>query len=204
MDEDDNDTFDHGESIKQLHPIQLPELTVADAGAQASKIVADMFVSLRGASAYALITHVSLMVRFFFSLQRVQEPTNRQVRLLNATTMKLQACPKKIVYQAMTLTGEVGDLHSDSGHRRLSGGADDEVNGYGIRGANLLRRGSAPSGQPVVHLIDACCKSHRLQVRSSYRDTSGCAQLGGLLAHGCDPARAPRRAANSHSVERHT
>eukprot|EP00959_Pyramimonas_sp_CCMP1952_P330034 6910217-Pyramimonas_sp.AAC.1 len=30
------------------------------------------------------------------------------------------------------------------------------------------RRGSTPSGKPVVHLIDAHCKSHRLQVRSSY------------------------------------
>eukprot|EP00959_Pyramimonas_sp_CCMP1952_P067182 1402269-Pyramimonas_sp.AAC.2 len=64
-----------------------------------------------------------------------------QVRRLNATTRKLQACPKKIVYHAMTPTGEV-DLHSDSGCRRLSGDADDEVKGYGIRGAGLLRRGN--------------------------------------------------------------
>eukprot|EP00959_Pyramimonas_sp_CCMP1952_P469185 9494501-Pyramimonas_sp.AAC.1 len=39
----------------------------------------------------------------------------------------------------MTPTGEV-DLHSDSGSRRLSGDGDDEVEGYGIRGACLLRR----------------------------------------------------------------
>eukprot|EP00959_Pyramimonas_sp_CCMP1952_P457067 9474241-Pyramimonas_sp.AAC.1 len=67
----------------------------------------------------------------------------------------------------MTPTGEV-DLHSDSGCRRLSGDADDDVAGYGIRGANLLRRGHTSSGKPVVHLIDAYCKSHRLQVRPSY------------------------------------
>eukprot|EP00959_Pyramimonas_sp_CCMP1952_P343099 7187530-Pyramimonas_sp.AAC.1 len=67
----------------------------------------------------------------------------------------------------MTPTGEV-DLHSDSGNRRLGGDADDEVKGYCFLGANLLRHGSAPSGKPVVHLIDARCKSHRLQVRSSY------------------------------------
>eukprot|EP00959_Pyramimonas_sp_CCMP1952_P191386 4001735-Pyramimonas_sp.AAC.1 len=67
----------------------------------------------------------------------------------------------------MAPTGEV-DLHSDSGHRRPSGDADDDVKGYGARGANLLRRGNTPSGKPVVHLIDARCKSQRLQVRSSY------------------------------------
>eukprot|EP00959_Pyramimonas_sp_CCMP1952_P158948 3324192-Pyramimonas_sp.AAC.2 len=66
----------------------------------------------------------------------------------------------------MTPTGEV-DLHSDSSYRRLSGDADGEVKGYGIRGANLLRRGTTPSGKPVVHLVDAHCKSRRLQVRSS-------------------------------------
>eukprot|EP00959_Pyramimonas_sp_CCMP1952_P024443 513177-Pyramimonas_sp.AAC.1 len=72
------------------------------------------------------------------SLQRVQEPTDIQVRRLNATTRNLQACPKEIANQAMTPTGEV-DLRSYSGYRRLSGDAGDEVKGYGIRGANLLR-----------------------------------------------------------------
>eukprot|EP00959_Pyramimonas_sp_CCMP1952_P288725 6038139-Pyramimonas_sp.AAC.1 len=67
----------------------------------------------------------------------------------------------------MTPTGDV-DLHSDTGYRRLSGDADDEAKGHGIGGANLLRRGSTPSGTPVVHWIDAHCGSHRLQVRSSY------------------------------------
>eukprot|EP00959_Pyramimonas_sp_CCMP1952_P014582 309006-Pyramimonas_sp.AAC.1 len=62
----------------------------------------------------------------------------------------------------MAPTSEV-DLHSDSGYRCLSGDADDEVEGYGIRGANLLLRGSAPSGKPVLRLIDAYCNSRRLQ-----------------------------------------
>eukprot|EP00959_Pyramimonas_sp_CCMP1952_P052432 1096174-Pyramimonas_sp.AAC.1 len=67
----------------------------------------------------------------------------------------------------MTPTSEV-DLHNDSGCRRLNGDADDDVRGYGIRGANLLRRGNTSSGKPVVHLTDAHCKSHRLQARSNY------------------------------------
>eukprot|EP00959_Pyramimonas_sp_CCMP1952_P213030 4457229-Pyramimonas_sp.AAC.1 len=55
------------------------------------------------------------------------------------------------------------DLRSDSGYWRLSGNAEDEVEGYGIGGANLLRRGRTHAGKPVVHLVDAYCKSHRLQ-----------------------------------------
>eukprot|EP00959_Pyramimonas_sp_CCMP1952_P429189 8988977-Pyramimonas_sp.AAC.1 len=56
-----------------------------------------------------------------------------QVRRLNAITRKLQACLKKIAYQVMTPAGEA-DLRSDSGYRRLSGDAEDEVRGHGIRG----------------------------------------------------------------------
>eukprot|EP00959_Pyramimonas_sp_CCMP1952_P091721 1920069-Pyramimonas_sp.AAC.1 len=94
-DEDGNVTLDQDEYIKQLRPIQLPELTGAKADAPATKMVADMFVSLRGALAYALITQIWLM-EYVVSLQRVQEPTNIQARRLNAITRKLQACPKKI------------------------------------------------------------------------------------------------------------
>eukprot|EP00959_Pyramimonas_sp_CCMP1952_P336094 7037599-Pyramimonas_sp.AAC.1 len=136
-DEDGSVILDQAECIEQFRPIQHSELTGADADAQASKMVADMFVSLRGAVSYALVTQVWLMVHVA-SLQRVQEPTDLQVRRLSAITRKLQACLKKIAYQAMTPTGEV-DLHSDSGCRRLSGGADVEVKGNGIRGASMLR-----------------------------------------------------------------
>ena len=120
--------------------------------------MSDMFVSLRGALAYVRLTQVWLMV-YVVPLQRVQEPTNLQVRRLNAITGKFQPDSKKLIYQAMTQTGEV-DLRSDSGHRRLDGDADTEIKGRGIRGANLLRRGRAQAGKPVVHLVDAHCKSH--------------------------------------------
>eukprot|EP00959_Pyramimonas_sp_CCMP1952_P359386 7525230-Pyramimonas_sp.AAC.2 len=87
-------------------------------------MVADMFVSFRGALACALIAQIWLMV-YVVSLQRVQEPTNIQAGRLNAITRQLPACPKKIVDQAVNPTGDV-DLHSDSGYRRLSGDADDD------------------------------------------------------------------------------
>ena len=100
-------------------------------------------------------------------MQRVQEPTNPQVRRLSAITGKLQSGPKKHIYQSMTPTWEL-DLHRDSGYRRLNGDADDEIEGRVVRGANLLRRGRAQSGKPVVRLVDSCCKPHRLQVRLGY------------------------------------
>jgi hypothetical protein len=72
------------------------------------------------------------------------------------------------------------DIHTDSGYRRLTG-EDDEQKGYGMRGLNVLRRGKRsskygkgvhgnehPNKDSVVHLIDSACKSHRLQIRSSY------------------------------------
>ena len=83
-----------------------------------------MIVSLRGALAYALISQVWLMV-YVVSLRRVQQPTNIQVRRLNVATRKLQSCPKKIAYPAMTPTDEV-DVHSDSGYRCLTGDANDD------------------------------------------------------------------------------
>ena len=60
------------------------------------------------------------------------------------------------------------DLHTDSGFRRLTG-EDDEIKGYGIRGLNVLRRGLRDDGTgEAIHLCDTECKSHRLQLRSSY------------------------------------
>eukprot|EP00959_Pyramimonas_sp_CCMP1952_P003521 74068-Pyramimonas_sp.AAC.1 len=47
-------SLDQDESITQLRPIRHPEFTGEDADAKASTVVAGMFVSLRGALAYAL------------------------------------------------------------------------------------------------------------------------------------------------------
>ena len=49
-----------------------------------------------------------------------------------------------------------------------------------MRGLNVLRRGTTPSGKQSVHLIDSICKSHRPQVRSSYAGETLAA------AHGLD------------------
>eukprot|EP00959_Pyramimonas_sp_CCMP1952_P007805 163178-Pyramimonas_sp.AAC.1 len=57
-----NVTLDQDEYIGQLRPIQHHELTGAGAEAKASKMVADMFASLRGALARATIAQAWLMV----------------------------------------------------------------------------------------------------------------------------------------------
>jgi hypothetical protein len=103
------------------------------------------------------------------------------VRRLNAVTRKLQKEPKKMIFPAMTCSGKI-DLHSDSGYRRLTGEGDDEVKGYGIRGLNVLRRGKTADGKDAVHLVETICKSHRLQIRSSYAAETLAA------AHGVDDA----------------
>ena len=182
-------TMDQDDYIKTLRPIMTPELTGAAAEQDATKLVTDMFVSLRGALAYTILTQAWIQV-YVVSLQRVQQPKNLDVRRLNAITRKLQSSPKKLIYPAMTCLGQA-DLHTDSGYRRMTE-VDDEK-GYGMRGLNLLRRGvrrkqkgvhgreHPPQGQ-VVHLLDSICKSHRLTVRSSY----GAEMLAG--AHGLDDA----------------
>ena len=99
---------------------------------------------------------------YIVALQRIQEPTNLDVRRLNAITRKLQREPKKLVYPAMKCLKRV-DMHTDSGHRRLSGGPEDVEKGYGTRGMNIMRRGAAAcSGGEVIHLIERVCKSHWL------------------------------------------
>eukprot|EP00959_Pyramimonas_sp_CCMP1952_P048321 1008671-Pyramimonas_sp.AAC.1 len=60
-DSDGSATLDQDGYIKQLRLIQHRDLKSADAEAKASKMVADMFVSLSGALAYALITQVRLL-----------------------------------------------------------------------------------------------------------------------------------------------
>merc|ERR1712086_862475 len=164
--------------ISTLRPIMTPELTGAAAEHEATKNVADMFVSLRGALAYTTLTQAWIQV-YIVALQRVQVPTNLDVRRLNAVTRKLQKTPQKTVFPFMKCAGKV-DLHTDSGYRRME--QVDDVKGYGMRELCLLRRGEKRDKSPAVHLLDSICRSHRLTIRSSY----GAETLA--AAHGFDDA----------------
>ena len=173
--------MDQDEYIKTLRPIVSSELTGAPPDRDATRAVTNSFVSLRGALAYTTLTQAWIQV-YIVALQRIQQPTNLDVRRLNAITRKLQKEPKKLVFPAMKCSGEV-DLHSDSGYRRMTGEKGDDEKGYGMRGLCVLRRGQRIDGKgDAVHLVETICKSHRLQVRSSYgAETLAC-------AHGVDDA----------------
>eukprot|EP00959_Pyramimonas_sp_CCMP1952_P136844 2863535-Pyramimonas_sp.AAC.1 len=97
--------MDQDEHIKQLRPITHPELTGAAADAKATKPITDMSVSLRGALPHALLTQVWFMVHAA-PLQKIQEPTNLQVKRLNAATRKLISSPKHITFPRMKPTDE--------------------------------------------------------------------------------------------------
>ena len=134
---------------------------------------------------------------YIVALQRVQQPTNLDVRRLNAVTRKLQQDPQKLTFHAMECMG-ICDIHTDSGYRRIDSAED--IKGYGMRGMNLLRRGKLrnPKGKrrsgtsctqnnfdtsyDCVHRVESICKSHKLVIRSSY----GAESLSS--AHGIDDA----------------
>jgi hypothetical protein len=157
--------MDQDEYIKTMRPIVSSELTGAAAEKDATKLVADLFVSLRGALAYTTLTQAWIQV-YIVALQRVQWPKNIDVRRLNAITRKLQKEPKKLIFAAMTCSGTV-DIHTDSGYRRVTD-LEDLQKGYGMRGMCLLRRGINAAGIMIVHLLESICRSHRLAIRSSY------------------------------------
>ena len=89
-----------------------PELTGAEAEEKAMNTMSDLFGSLRGALACALVAR-AWVTACVESLRRVQEPNYVQVRRLNGITGKLHAGPQQLVYQSMTRAGEV-DLRGDS------------------------------------------------------------------------------------------
>ena len=89
-------TQDQDAYIATLRPITTPELTGAAAKKEATKNVADLFVSLRGALAYTTLALAWLQV-YIVSFQRAQKPTDLDVRRLNAITRKLQKESKKTV-----------------------------------------------------------------------------------------------------------
>jgi hypothetical protein len=123
-----------------------------------------MFADLRGALAYTMVTQAWIQV-YVEALQRVHDPTNLDVRRLNAVTRKLQQKPGKLIFKAMTCIKEC-DIHTDSGYRRMT--EVEDVKGYGMRGLCLLRRGIGPDKKQIVHLLESICSEHSLTIRSSY------------------------------------
>ena len=83
-------TRDQDAYIATVRPIVTPELTGASVDKEATKLfLIFLLVSVEPWLAYTSLTQAWLQV-YIVSLQRVQKPTNLDVRRLNAITRKLQ------------------------------------------------------------------------------------------------------------------
>ena len=163
-------SLDQEEYVKKLKPIQHAELSGPSSDRECSAPLIQLFMSLLGAVAYALMTRVDIAV-FACALQRVtHKPQVIHVKRLNAVLRWMQANPKRIWFRRMA-----GETHlrcvGDAAFRK------EETEGRSLRGALFLR---AVSGRELpettaiytstspVHLIDAVCKSQRHVTRSTF------------------------------------
>ena len=102
----------------------------------------ELFWSLLGALAYALITQHWLAV-YVVALQRQSKaPKVIHVRRLNALVRVAQKRPARILYRAMECC-RILECHADSGFTK------EQDSGYGIRGANFMRAGRERGVQGV-------------------------------------------------------
>ena len=154
--------LDQDEYIMALIPIATPELVGAKAEEPASEALIQLFWSLLGAVAYTLMTQHWIAV-YVIALQReTSHPKIIHIRRLNAVVRALQKCPAHIVYPRMECVKHLL-AHSDSGFSK------EQDKGYGIRGANIMRKGkSKSSGSKVYHLLDSVSRSHKQVTRSTF------------------------------------
>ena len=153
--------WDQDDYIKDLIPITHHELTGKKKEDLPSEQLTALFWSLLGALAYALTTQHWLAV-YVVALQRVtQNPTVGDIRDLNTLVRKAKQAPAHIKFRSMKCHRTI-DTHSDSSFKK------EQEKGYGMRGANYMRRGTDKDGQTVWHLLQSECKSHKLVTRSTF------------------------------------
>ena len=84
------------------------------------------------------------------------------IRRPNALVRIAQKTKARILFRAMKCARTI-DTHSDSSF------AKEQEKGYGMRGANYLRKGTSPTtGETVWRLLQSECKSHKLVTRSGF------------------------------------
>ena len=154
--------LDQDEYIAALKPIVHVDLVGASGDDDAPPHLVDLFWSLLGAVAYALITQFWIAV-YVVALQRqAKAPKIIHVRRLNALVRVRQKRPARILYRAMDCC-RLLECHADSGFSK------EQESGYGIRGANFMRAGrERGTGRTVWHLLDGQCRSHKLVTRNSF------------------------------------
>ena len=153
--------LDQDEYIQALIPISHPELVGANAEDYASEVLIQLFWSLLGAVAYTLMTQHWIAV-YIIALQReTHKPKIIHIRRLNAIVRALQKLPSKIKYPSMKCSNELL-AHSDSGFSK------EQDKGYGIRGSNIMRKGTNSSNETVYHLLESVSRSHKQVTRSTF------------------------------------
>ena len=161
--------MDQDAYIAALKPIVRPEMAGAAGSSEVTDDLAELYRSLLGAVAYALITQYWVMVYVVSLQRRSRQPLYVHVRRLNAVVRILQRSPAHLTYHAM-VPNDVLEGHSDSGFTK------EQESGYGIRGLNLLRHGSSRTtgnvatntNEKIVHLLDSQCRSHKHVTRCSF------------------------------------
>ena len=154
--------WDQDPYLDALIPITHPSLVGAKPETDLNPELTALFWSLLGALAYALTTQHWLSV-YVVALQRMtHKATIIHIRKLNAIVRIAQKQKAHIMFQSM-VCDRLLDTHSDSAFSK------EQEKGYGMRGANYLRRGRRRSDKTTVwHLLTSECKSHKLITRSSF------------------------------------
>ena len=171
-------TLDQDEYINALIPIRHADLVKAKSDQPAGGQLPDLFVSLLGAAAYALLTQDHVAV-YIVALQRAKNKLLiRHVMQLNAVVTAMQKIKARVTFPAMECSRRLV-VHSDGSFKR------EEETGYGMRGAVYMRMGKCRrTGQEVCHLLNAVSRSHKLVCRSSFGSEllAACGAADGLQA----------------------
>ena len=172
-------TMDQDEYISALIPIRHQDLVKSKAHEPAPGQLPDLFVSLLGAAAYALLTQHHVAV-YIVALQRAKPRLLiSHIMQLNAIVLAMQRIKARVVFPAMDCQRRLV-VHSDGSFKR------EEETGYGMRGAVHMRMGTCRrTSQEVCHLLSAISRSHKLVCRSSFGSEllAACGAADGLQAY---------------------
>ena len=150
------------EYILAMRPIRHAELTGRPSTEPCSAEVHQLYQSLLGAVAYALLSQAWAAV-FVIALQRrTSNPLNIHVRRLNLLLAAMQRKLHKVVFPAMTCQRRLVAF-SDASFDK-----EGDSKGYGMRGSVFLRWGVNAQGKEVCHLLEAQSQSLKLVTRSTF------------------------------------
>ena len=182
-------TLDQEEYIKNMKPIIHQDIKGLSSDTECSVEIIQLFMSLLGAVAYALMTRIDVAV-FVCAMQRVtHKPKIIHVKRLNAVLRWMQANPKRLTFRPATGPSHlrcVGDAafkkeeeagHSLRGALFLRSFSDTNHGISSLKTANYLtdKQAIVNHSNPsiftqscVIHIVDAICKAQRHVTRSTF------------------------------------